>query len=171
MNNECHVIASAVAIITVSPALSHDEEHSHREPGTAKLGTVKFPSSCTPAAQPQFGNALTMLHSFFYPATLQALYPDDSEAAIFCAPALNETALPSGKSYVKQRKAAAILEKIAQLPRLLNRAATSSWRTSMLNPADRCVLRSPIACAFIFVSGSLFSNNTHREKIHDSCQR
>ena len=160
MNNECHVIASAVAIIAVSPALSHDEEHSHGEPGTAKLGTVKFPSSCTPAAQPQFGNALAILHSFFYPATLkafEAVTQTDPQCAIAywglaiaqCSNPLvgpfNEAALPSDKTYVKQLKAAAILEKIAQLPRLLNRAATSSWRTSMLNPADRCVLRTPIA--------------------------
>jgi hypothetical protein len=101
-----------------------------------------------------------MLHSFFYPATLkafEAVTQTDSQCAIACrglaiaqrsnplAGPFNEAALPSDKTYVKQLKAAAILEKIAQLPRLLNRAATSSWRTSMLNPADRCVLRTPIA--------------------------
>jgi len=39
-------------------------------------------------------------------------YPDDVEAAIFYALALNETALPSDKTYAKLLKAAAILEKI-----------------------------------------------------------
>ncbi|WP_211461500.1 hypothetical protein [Collimonas silvisoli] len=204
MNNHKYlIIASAVAILAAGPALGHDEEHSHGEPGTAKLGTVKFPTSCTPAAQLQFEKALAMLHSFFYPATLKAFeavmqtdphcaiaywglaiaqrpnplvgpfdetalksgldavqkglalnpktererdwllaaeaffkdydkvpqdqrtmayeqamerlmqkYPDDSEAAIFYALALNETALHSDKTDAKQLKAAAILEKI-----------------------------------------------------------
>jgi hypothetical protein len=44
-------------------------------------------------------------------------YPDDPEAAIFYALALNETALHSDKTYAKQFKAGAILEKIlAKLP-------------------------------------------------------
>src|SRR4051812_39794632 len=41
-------------------------------------------------------------------------YPDDPEAAIFYALALNETALPSDKTYAKPLKAGALLEKIAQ---------------------------------------------------------
>jgi hypothetical protein len=44
---------------------------------------------------------------------LMQKYPDDAEAAIFYALALNETALPSDKTYAKQLKAGAILEKIA----------------------------------------------------------
>src|SRR6201997_936891 len=55
-----------------------------------------------------------------YEKAMEALmqkYPDDSEAAIFYALALNETALPSDKTYAKQLKAGAILEKIeAELP-------------------------------------------------------
>jgi hypothetical protein len=44
-------------------------------------------------------------------------YPDDPEAAIFYALALNETALHSDKTYAKQLKAGAILERIsATLP-------------------------------------------------------
>jgi hypothetical protein len=39
-------------------------------------------------------------------------YSDDQEAVIFYALALNETALPSDKTYAKQLKAGAILEKI-----------------------------------------------------------
>jgi tetratricopeptide (TPR) repeat protein len=39
-------------------------------------------------------------------------YPDDREAAIFYALALDATALPSDKTYSNQRKAAAILERI-----------------------------------------------------------
>src|SRR4029077_19924144 len=40
-------------------------------------------------------------------------YPDDPEAAAFYALALNETALPSDKTYANQLKAGAILEKVA----------------------------------------------------------
>ena len=40
-------------------------------------------------------------------------YPDDLEATIFYALALNETALPSDKTYAKLLKAGAILEKVA----------------------------------------------------------
>src|SRR5580692_7051174 len=39
-------------------------------------------------------------------------YPDDPEAPIFYALALNETALPSDKTYVNQIKAGAILEQV-----------------------------------------------------------
>ena len=42
---------------------------------------------------------------------LAAKYPDDAEARIFYALALDQTALPSDKTYANQLKAAAILEK------------------------------------------------------------
>src|SRR6516162_11265288 len=55
-----------------------------------------------------------------YEKAMEALmlkYPDDPEAAIFYALALNETALHSDKTYAKQLKAGAILERIsATLP-------------------------------------------------------
>jgi tetratricopeptide (TPR) repeat protein len=44
---------------------------------------------------------------------LMQKYPDDPEAAIFYGLALNETALPSDKTYAKQLKAGTILEKLA----------------------------------------------------------
>jgi hypothetical protein len=45
-------------------------------------------------------------------ARLSARYPDDAEAAIFYALALNEAADPSDKTYARQLKAADILEKL-----------------------------------------------------------
>jgi tetratricopeptide (TPR) repeat protein len=45
-------------------------------------------------------------------AQLWARYPDDAEAGIFYALALNEAADPGDKTYAKQLKAAAILEKL-----------------------------------------------------------
>ena len=172
------------------------------------LGRVNFETSCTPAAQEKFDRGLAMVHSFFYPDSVQAFteaaaadpqcaiaywgiaishrpnpmilpltstilkngleavekgkaigaktererdwlaaiefyyrdydkidqtkrglayekamealmqkYPDDPEAAIFYALALNETAVHSDKTYSNQLKAGAILEKIeAKLP-------------------------------------------------------
>ena len=43
---------------------------------------------------------------------LMQKYPDDPEAAIFYALALNETALPSDKTYVNQIKAGAIFQQV-----------------------------------------------------------
>src|SRR6516162_73101 len=168
------------------------------------LGNVHFATSCTPQAQEKFDRGLALVHSFFYPDSVQAFteaaaadpqcaiaywgiaishrpnplvvphpasvlkngldavekgkaigaktererdwlaaielyykdydktdqttrglayekameqltqkYPDDLEAAIFYALALNETALHSDKTYANQLKAGAILEKIA----------------------------------------------------------
>jgi len=45
-------------------------------------------------------------------ARLSSRYPEDAEAAIFYALALNEAADPADKTYVKQLKAADILEKL-----------------------------------------------------------
>jgi hypothetical protein len=168
-----------------------------------RLGDVDFPISCSPVAQQQFNRAVAMLHSFFFPETVNAFtavaekepscamaywgiaisqrpnplvgpfpgdvlkrgweaiekaraasqktereiawiealaayyqdyaivpqqkrtggyeaamarlwarYPDDAEAAIFYALALNEAADPADKTYVKQLKAADILERL-----------------------------------------------------------
>ena len=169
-----------------------------------ELGRVHFETSCTSQAQEKFDRGLAMVHSFFYPNSVQAFteaaaadpqcaiaywgvaishrpnplilpltaaalkngleavekgkaigaktvrerdwlaaiepyykdydkvdqtqrglayeramealmqkYPDDLEAAIFYALALNETALHSDTTYAKQLKAGAILEKVA----------------------------------------------------------
>ncbi|WP_233888738.1 hypothetical protein [Paraburkholderia flagellata] len=197
------ISACVIAALAFAPALAQHEEHSAAQQGGGKFGTVKFPTSCSPAAQVQFEKALAMLHSFFYPSTLKSFdavtqidpqcaiaywgiaiaqrpnpliapfdeaalkrgleavekglalgpgtererdwlmaaeafykdydkvpqsqrtldythamerlsqrYPDDSEAAIFYALALNESASPSDKTYANQLKAATILEKI-----------------------------------------------------------
>src|SRR5215468_2703500 len=45
-------------------------------------------------------------------AQLSARYPDDREAAVFYALALNATATPTDKTYTNQLKAGAILEKV-----------------------------------------------------------
>lgn len=45
-------------------------------------------------------------------AQVHARYPDDREAAVFYALALDATAAPTDKTYANQKKAAAILEKV-----------------------------------------------------------
>jgi hypothetical protein len=47
-------------------------------------------------------------------AALSAKYPQDDEAAIFYALALNGSALPSDKTYAKQKQAAAILNRLLE---------------------------------------------------------
>jgi tetratricopeptide (TPR) repeat protein len=171
--------------------------------GTERLGTVRFPTSCSPVSQQHFERGVALLHSFHYPDDIAAFkaaaeadpqcaiaywgiaigqrpnplvgpftaealnrgleavnkgkaigartererdwlnaielfykdfdkidqdtrtlayekamgelylkYPDDTEAAVFYALALNETASHSDKTYANQLKATATLEKI-----------------------------------------------------------
>src|SRR5262245_20671152 len=187
------VIAALLGLLFPLAAGAHDE----------KLGTVNFPTTCSPAAQKEFNRAVAMLHSFWFvysikgfeaaaqadpscgiaywgaavarmgnplagapPAkdlelgtatvaraksvgaktqreldyigaietfykdsdkvdhrtraqnyekameALAARYPQDKEAAIFYALALNMTLNPNDKTYANQLKAAAILEKV-----------------------------------------------------------
>jgi hypothetical protein len=44
-----------------------DDQHSHARFGDmGQVGTVRFPTSCSPTVQPQFERAVAMLHSFWY---------------------------------------------------------------------------------------------------------
>src|SRR4030042_6053655 len=40
--------------------------------GQEKLGTVEFPTSCSPAVQPEFNRAVALLHSFWFDAAAKA---------------------------------------------------------------------------------------------------
>jgi hypothetical protein len=51
-----------VAILT--PALA---AHEHTHPPALKLGTIRFATSCSAAAQPSFTRAVALLHSFAFP--------------------------------------------------------------------------------------------------------
>ena len=53
------------------PALAAGQE-AHDHPAPEKLGTVSFPTSCQPVAQPEFNRALALLHSFAYRPAEQA---------------------------------------------------------------------------------------------------
>jgi hypothetical protein len=190
------VVAIAILFLPSVAVLAHDE-------GVEKLGTVRFPTSCSAAVQPQFERAVALLHSFWFSEGLKAFgeiaqadpgcamahwgtamltwgnpftwppapaalagglaavetakaaqaktqrerdyigaveafyrdwdkvehrtralayvkameqlaqrYPEDAEASVFYALALDVTALPTDKTYANQLKAAAILEKV-----------------------------------------------------------
>lgn len=43
-----------------------DDGGHHGHAADGKIGTVKFPTSCSPAVQPRFARAVAMLHSFWY---------------------------------------------------------------------------------------------------------
>src|SRR5689334_12992133 len=57
------IIVWPLAIFLAQPAARAQEE---------KFGEVNFPISCSSAAQTQFNRAVAMLHSFFFPETVQA---------------------------------------------------------------------------------------------------
>jgi len=197
------LLTAVQAALMVAPAWADGEQSGDLKHVGEKLGAVRFPTSCTPAAQRQFERAVALLHSFWFsesskafaaiaqtdpscgiahwgsavtlfgnpftwPLTGKALtdgwaavdraktagaktareqdyiaaveafykdadkidhrtralayekameqvvqrYPDDTEASIFYALALNTTALATDKTYANQLKAAAILEKV-----------------------------------------------------------
>jgi tetratricopeptide (TPR) repeat protein len=70
------VLAPAFALLLIAPrARTQEPAHHDDAPGAragARLGTVHFPSSGAPAAQPRFLRGLALLHSFEY---------DDARAA------------------------------------------------------------------------------------------
>jgi predicted Zn-dependent protease len=93
-------------------------------------------------------------------ARLSARYPDDAEAAIFYALALNEAADPADKTYAKQLKAADILEKLEpkypnhpgiphylihsyDYPELAVRGAIAAARCARLAPSAPHALHMP----------------------------
>src|SRR2546427_5204969 len=54
--------ALTFAILFAVPAVA--QEHQHSAAPAEKLGTVRFATSCNAEAQPSFGRAMALLHSF-----------------------------------------------------------------------------------------------------------
>lgn len=195
--------ANLFSALVASAFLATSAGVSAHSEGIEKLGSVHFPTSCSPAVQPQFERAVALLHSFWFSEGLTAFeaiakadpdcamahwgtamltfgnpfawppapaalagglaavekakaaqaktqrerdyigaveafykdadkvehrtralayvkameqlaqrYPEDTEASVFYALALDVTALPTDKTYANQLQAAAILEKI-----------------------------------------------------------
>jgi tetratricopeptide (TPR) repeat protein len=202
VNSSALIVAAALCAVP----LGAEETHRHGGAPPERLGTVRFPVSCSPGAQTRFNRATALLHSFWYDEAARAYkavleadadcgmawwgvamsryhpiwappssddlaagraavekakaaaprmtereqayvaavaaffddsgtldhrtralrferafqrvfehFPDDHEAAIFFALALNGTALPTDKTYANQRKAARILNAVLPL--------------------------------------------------------
>src|SRR5947209_28332 len=78
------LLATAVAATLIGTAIAHDADG----PPGGKLGKVSFPSSCSPAVQPEFERAVAMLHSFWYSAG-EALFQEIAKKDPACAPIAN----------------------------------------------------------------------------------
>jgi hypothetical protein len=63
--NRISALVASAFLATAAGALAHNE-------GIEKLGTVRFPTSCSPAVQPQFERAVALLHSFWFSEGLKA---------------------------------------------------------------------------------------------------
>jgi len=51
-------------LLGLMTAAAGAQQHEHGAAATEKLGTVRFATSCSPAAQPAFNRAVALLHSF-----------------------------------------------------------------------------------------------------------
>lgn len=70
------------SVMFYAPAATSQEMHSHPPP--EKLGTVTFPTSCTPKVARDFERAVALLHSFAYTASEKA-FRDVATADPACA--------------------------------------------------------------------------------------
>jgi tetratricopeptide (TPR) repeat protein len=60
------VFLSALVSFSLEFAAGAQESHQHQHDSAERLGKVKFPISCKPAARLKFSRALALLHSFQY---------------------------------------------------------------------------------------------------------
>ncbi|MDB4881133.1 MAG: repeat-containing protein [Gemmatimonadetes bacterium] len=67
MNAKVAVLALLAALL---PATASAQQHEHPKPGTDRLGTVHFATSCAPAVAPEFDRAVALLHSFEFGASI-----------------------------------------------------------------------------------------------------
>jgi tetratricopeptide (TPR) repeat protein len=65
------IVTAALALSFAGSLQAADEDH-HSHPAPEKLGSVSFPTSCTPAVQAGFERGLALLHSFAYSPSEQA---------------------------------------------------------------------------------------------------
>lgn len=68
------VSVAAAAVVLICPAFAASPQaHAHtRDTLVEQLGTVHFPTSCSPSVAPQFDRAIALLHSFEFGASIQA---------------------------------------------------------------------------------------------------
>jgi hypothetical protein len=71
MNTVLLRCAAILLTLAAWSAFGHEHDDAMPIPGE-KLGSVHFRTSCTPEAQNEFEHALTLLHSFYFPETVEA---------------------------------------------------------------------------------------------------
>jgi hypothetical protein len=71
MNTVLLRCAAILLTLAAWSAFGHEHDNAMPSPGE-KLGSVHFRTSCTPEAQKQFEHALNLLHSFYFPKTVEA---------------------------------------------------------------------------------------------------
>jgi hypothetical protein len=69
----------AALCLALAPRTATAQTHAHASDATEKLGTVHFPTSCSPAVSTPFDRAVTLLHSFEFGLSIRAF--DDVLAA------------------------------------------------------------------------------------------
>src|SRR3954452_11494809 len=57
-------VTSLICFSLVAPLIAQEHEH----PAPEKLGSVNFPTACSPKTQKEFERGLALLHSFAYSA-------------------------------------------------------------------------------------------------------
>lgn len=65
------IVATAV-LLTLPAFTASSQDHAHPAQADEKLGTVHFPTSCSPRVAPQFDRAVALLHSFEFGASIKA---------------------------------------------------------------------------------------------------
>jgi hypothetical protein len=65
MRGHCPILVFALCAVAVFPSAAL-AQHEHGSPDSAAVGNVSFPTSCSPAVQPDFNRAVALLHSFWY---------------------------------------------------------------------------------------------------------
>lgn len=65
-------IAATAVLLTLPTFTAHSQDHTHPVGKAAeKLGTVHFPTSCSPSVAAQFDRAVALLHSFEFGASIK----------------------------------------------------------------------------------------------------
>ena len=72
MHHHLKTIAAACIGMVSATAFAHEEGDAATRGTRAAFGSAHFETSCSAEAQRQFDRALTMLHSFFFPETINA---------------------------------------------------------------------------------------------------
>src|SRR5215813_12541104 len=74
------IVSAFIGVVCLWP----QEDHQHHERVVSGLGSVNFPTSCSPAAQKQFTRGVALLHSFGYEEARRA-FADAAASDPACA--------------------------------------------------------------------------------------